>query len=282
VGGTGRSGTTVTGALIGAHPSRLLIRQEAKFHAAVGGLCDLVEGRTTLARFENLLANRWFDRGPNKGVHTFLKWDDIEAALVELRRSYRGDPYGAAASFTYRLLDPLAAAAGAPGWVEMTPTNASAGLALLRLFPDMRLIHMVRDGRDVACSVVRQAWGPNDPVKALDWWARRLERAFRATEKVPPDRVLYIQLEDLIARDRERQYRRLLAFLDLDDDPAMRAFFENRMHPDRAHLGRWRGDVPPDRLPAFEARYEALAATFAARHWPYHPEGSPQEPSAVS
>jgi hypothetical protein len=186
VGGTGRSGTTVLGALLGSHPTRLLIPQEAKFHSAVGGLCDLVEGRTTLAAFEDTLANKWFDRGPRSGLHRYLAWEDIEAALVELRTSLRSDPDRAAAAFTYRLLDPLAAAAGASGWVEMTPTNVLAGPTLLRLFPGMRLVHSVRDGRDVACSVVRQRWGATDLDDALEWWGRKLERPSPSPRRCRP------------------------------------------------------------------------------------------------
>ena len=282
VGGTGRSGTTILGGLLGSHPRRFVIPQEAKFHSAVGGLCDLVEGRTTLARFETQLADKWFDRGPRMGLHRFLEWAEIEAALVELRQALRSDPERAAAAFTYRLLDPLAARAGASGWVEMTPTNVLAAPTLLRLFPGMRLVHSVRDGRDVACSVVRQRWGATDLDDALDWWGRKLERAFAVTASLPPDRVLVVQLEDLVTHDREGQLKRLLAFLDLDDDPAVRAFFEDRMIPARAHSGRWRQDVPPERLAAFEAHYAALAAGLVNAGRPYHPDGHTRDASPAA
>ena len=60
--------------------------------------------------------------------------------------------------------------------------------------------------------------------------------------------------------DRAGEYDRLLAFLGLADDAAVRTYFDERVTADRAHIGRWRTDVPADRLAAFEARYETLAA----------------------
>jgi hypothetical protein len=136
----------------------------------------------------------------------------------------------------------------------------------------MKLVHAVRDGRDVACSVVRVHWGPKDFDVALDWWARRLERAFARSAAMPVDQVLVVRLEDLVAHDRERQYARLLEFLGLDDDPAMRALFESSMTPERAHIGRWRDEVPPGRLAAFVEHHRQLADHLVARGFPYRPE----------
>ena len=66
----------------------------------------------------------------------------------------------------------------------MTPSAALKGNTLYRMFPEMKLLHLVRDGRDVACSVLRMPWGPNDLDSALDWWARRLEQGFAATPAI--------------------------------------------------------------------------------------------------
>ena len=269
IGGTGRSGTTIIARLLGSHPGYYKTPTESRFISATGGLCDLAAGRTTLAAFREAVLGRWFDRGPTKGLHLVLGSEVIEAALPILGEGLDADPWAAARDFARRLLDPLALAAGAEGWIEDTPANAIAARKLLRMFPDMRLVHSVRDGRDVACSVVQFQWGPSDLEAALDWWARRLERGFRACDGLPQDRVLVVQLEDLVVRDRERQYRRLLAFVGLGDDPLMDGFFADVMDPRQAHVGRWINDVPSERRRAFEARYARLAAELVARGRPY-------------
>ena len=269
IGGTGRSGTTIAARLLGSHPAYYKAPTESRFISAAGGLCDLAAGRTTLAAFQEGVLGRWFHRGPTRGLHLVLGSGEIEAALPILAEGLHADPWAAARNFARRLLDPPALAAGAQGWIEDTPANTIAARKLLRMFPDMRLVHSVRDGRDVASSVVHFDWGPSDLDAALDWWARRLERGFRACDRLPQDRVLVIQLEDLVLRDRQRQYARLLEFVGLDDHPMMGSFFADVMDPRQAHVGRWANDVPSERREAFEARYARLAADIVARGRPY-------------
>ncbi len=272
VGGTGRSGTTITSGLLGRHPDLKRLRTETKFISSTGGLCDLVEGRTTVERFERRLYDQWFDRGEAKGLKVILERADIDAALAHLRTELDADPYAAAGAFAHRLLDPLAAAGNQRGWIEMTPSAALEGRRLLRMFPDMKLLHMVRDGRDVACSLLRMTWGPNDLHGGLDWWAERLERAFAACESLPADRVLVVRLEDLVVHGRDREYARILAFLDLDDAPRMRAFFDTQMPAEAMHAARWRGEVPPAMLPAFEDHYRRIVERLERLGYSYRAE----------
>lgn len=271
VGGTGRSGTTVTGKLIAAHPRYALIRVESKFISARGGLCDLALGATSIDVFEERVLGRWFRRHLEGGLFRIMDEATIEAALPRLRAQLPVNPWYACAEFAHTLLDPIAAQAGAEAWVDMDPGNVLRGEELLRMFPRMKLVHSVRDGRDVVASVMPLPWGPTDPDRALDWWHDKLERAFEATDRLPPDRVLTIEMEDLVARAREREYGRILAFLELDDDPLMRAYFEANVTEAKSHLSRWRRDLPADRLPAFEARHQRIAEQLIGRGRPYRP-----------
>lgn len=271
VGGTGRSGTTVTGRLIAAHPSYALIKVESKFISAPGGLCDLALAATDIDVFEDRILGRWFRPRLEGGLFRIMDEDTIRAALPALRERVGSEPWRAAAEFAHALLDPIAAAAGAEAWVEMDPGNVFRGEELLRMFPSMRLVHSVRDGRDAAASVTPLPWGPNDLDDALDWWAANLDRAFAACDRVPEDRVLVVQMEDLISRDRDAQYGRLLGILGVDDDPAMRAYFEEHVSEARSHIGRWRADVPVERLASFAAHHERLAAELRAHRRPYAP-----------
>jgi hypothetical protein len=54
------------------------------------------------------------------------------------------------------------------------------------------------------------------------------------------------------------------------------------MTPERAHIGRWRDEVPPDRLPAFVEHHRRLAEHLAAGGWPYRPEPDEAPPSAAA
>ena len=123
VGGTGRSGTTVTARLIGSHPTYFMFPTEVRFIAAKGGLCDLVAGNTDPRRFEKLLMGKWFQRDQG-GLHLFTDRANVEAVFRRHRAGLKSDPRAAAPAFTHDLLDPIAAARGATSWVEMTPPNA--------------------------------------------------------------------------------------------------------------------------------------------------------------
>jgi hypothetical protein len=139
----------------------------------------------------------------------------------------------------------------------------------------MRLVHSIRDGRDVACSIVPLHWGPTDVDDGLDWWATKVERGFAACDSLPGDRLLVMQMEELVERDREREYRRLLAFFGLQDDPSTHAYFDSDITPEKAHIGRWRHDVPPERQAAFDAHYHRLADELIQRGRPYVAGGRP-------
>ena len=278
VGGTGRSGTHVAAWLLGAHPANYRFPAELRFIAASGGLCDLVEGRTDLRHFEKRMLGRWFERLPRSDPDRSAQRATVEALLKKHRAGFRSEPWMAAAAFTHDLLDPLSVAAGATSWIEKTPANALAAPTLLRLFPEMRLVHCLRDGRDVACSVTIMRWGPTDVDEALDWWAGKVDAGLVACRALPTDRLHVVQMENLIEHDREREYARLLAFMGLEDHPAMRAYFDSDLTPERAHIGRWRSEVPAERLESFQAHYLQLAERLRARHGPYFAGAVDPEP----
>lgn len=131
-------------------------------------------------------------------------------------------------------------------WLDDTPYNLLRADRLLALFPDMKLIHIHRDPRDVLASYVRQDWGGDDLVAT----ARRLGNIFatwaRIREELPPSSYLEVAFEDL-ARSPQEQLTRMIAFIGLPDH----RFREDELaliDPDRAHIGRWKEDIPPEAL----------------------------------
>jgi hypothetical protein len=260
VGGTGRSGTTVTARIIGAHPAYDDFPIGVQFIVRTEGLGDLAAGRTSLAAFKQRFDAKWWPRLAEQPSSPVLDRQVADAALRQLQKDLVVDRWAAGRAFAHRMLDPLADAAGKPGWVEMTPGNALRARELLRMFPDARVVHVTRDGRDVACSVVGRGWGPEDLDEALDWWAERYAKAVEAMAALPAGRGLTLALEDLIVRDRAGSLSRLVRFLELDEAPAMREHFDTWVTEERAHLERWRTDVPPERRESFEAHYARLAA----------------------
>jgi hypothetical protein len=125
------------------------------------------------------------------------------------------------------------------GWVETTPDNVIRANQLLALFPSVKILHVVRDGRDVASSVARRTWGPNDPVSALRWWYQRMRRAYRTLAALPERGVLTIRLENLVTHSPDATYRQLIEYLGVTDQAEMRAFMNEQVTEGRMHGGRW-------------------------------------------
>ena len=269
VGGTGRCGTTVLGELIGQHSSYAFIPWEIKFHCHPRGLGGLLRGETSLEAFLLYMRDHWFPRYvpvwssddyvakwerlrgtefPNPRVRFDLPRERFDSLLDDFADDYRGDPHGASRSLVRSLLDPVARRGGRRSWAETTPSNGKYANTLGDAFPEMKIVHVFRDGRDVASSRLSRNRRPLAPDgrgefgRELRWWAKRLRLTDEAVRKLPPERALTLSFEGLVTTDRDASYRQLLDFLGVHDEPAMRGFFDTRLLPDAAHLGRWRED----------------------------------------
>ncbi len=268
IGGTGRSGTHALAHLLGRHSLLADVPIEARFHCNKRGMPDLLEGRITLQGYLAKLRGFWWHRvrvdGRPRGLYNLLRQAEFDAALERFEAAYAEDPVAGCRGLFLDLLWPVAERHGKPGLVEMSSHNVRASQTLLRLFPEASFIHALRDGRDSAASVTGKTWGPRRVGAAIGWWADRLraiEEGVRGNEdgaefSVPAESFRVVLLEDLVGFERDRTYESLLAFLGLEDEPDMHAFFDAEMTPEKAHLGRWREQLSaPGRL-IVQRRYE--------------------------
>jgi hypothetical protein len=260
IGGFGRSGTHAIGPLVGAHPRYHLIETEARFHAVKGGLPDLLAGRVELDSFLEGCRGVWWKRGfmRPQGLHRLVERDELERALTEFEAAYAADPWEAGRRLVRQVIEPKAKRAGKPSWVELTGRSILYAPTLLRLFPNARFINMVRDGRAVAGGHVKKIDMTDDPLEALEGWERMVRASHEAIRAVPERSVLVIHLDDLVARDREAAYRRVVEFLEVEDDAPMRRYFDKRISADRAHVGQWRERMPPPEARKVDRRYRKM------------------------
>ncbi|NWH09389.1 MAG: sulfotransferase [Alphaproteobacteria bacterium] len=128
-------------------------------------------------------------------------------ALWEFDPAYRFDdpgalpdrPAQAAALLTLDVVDQYAAGVGREGWevwVDHSPDNLRHINSLIAMFPNARFVHLLRDGRGVAASVLPLDWGPNMIVDAAEWWLHDVAIGL-AAERRFPDRVLLVRYEEL-------------------------------------------------------------------------------------
>jgi hypothetical protein len=161
-------------------------------------------------------------------------------------------------AFTEELFNTYARSQGRRGWVEMTPINVMSGAPhLARLFPELRLVNIFRDGRDVASSLISVGWMENAHA-ALSWWEERMLRGHEQCRSLPAGSLLTVRFERLLVDDREGVLEELLEFMGWEEDPAMRRFFERRMPPEEAHAGRWKNHFAGRERELVAAEYEAI------------------------
>lgn len=268
VGGSGRSGTTVVGRLIAQSDRYAYVPTEIRFHAEPRGLPGLLAGRVSVEDFVARLRTHWFRRaiaadhprghgGRARGLHKVIDEDGFEDAVARFEEGFADDPTGASRRLLEDVLAGVVAAAGKPSFVETTPDNALNAQTLTELFPDCRIVHSVRDGRDVAASIVGRRALDSMHV-ALHRWGVKMWRTHRWNPDLPRDRVMVLSLYDLASEDREASYARLLDFVGVEDTPPMRAFFEDAVSSDQAHPGRWRQGMSRDEQASIDEHYHAI------------------------
>ena len=160
---------------------------------------------------------------------------------------------GSQAEFVARFLAARLAQNGKRIWADKTPENIGRFDFVLRHFPSARLVHVIRDGRDVAASLRRQPWmklrdrsGPAALARCGAYWAERVAAGSRLRGH---PRYVEIRYEDLVRRP-EATLRGLLEFLGLDwSDRLLRAetaAAEAAAGPIFASsIGRWRHELSP-------------------------------------
>ena len=276
VGGTGRSGTHALARLLGHHSRFADVPIEARFHCNKRGIPDLLEGRVTLAGYLEKLRGFWWHRvrvdGRPRGLYNLLRRSEFDAACERLQAGYSDDPLAACRGLVLDLIGPVAERAGKPALVEMSSHNVKAAQTLLRMFPQARVIHALRDGRDSAASVTGKTWGPDSVAGAIEWWAERLraiETGVRGEEDgaayaIGPDRFQVVVLDDLVGAQRERTYEDLLAFVGVDDEPGIREYFETSVTAEAAHVGRWRTQLGSAGRFRVARRYERVLSALEA------------------
>ena len=295
VGGTGRSGTTVVGDLLGLHQDiRTSVPIEIKFLANKSGLLQLVFGRDTpdiekkialldlrsrLRRYKrkrekfkkiqveflDRIWNTWWDIDAppphGRGLQSGITKQQLEKLLATLIFELRINRVWAARRFMRNFISSQAAHRGQKYWVETTPLNIAQAERILKIFPNALFINMVRDPRDVIASLLTKNWGPTTALEGIEWIQKRLIDGYHALRTIPAKQQITIALEDLAINKREQSYQSLLTFLGLQDDPAMRAFFETELTPQAATSGRWKSEIAsPEFLSAYAELEKRLAA----------------------
>jgi len=205
--GATRSGTTLLRLMVDAHPE-VAIPSETHFVPDVIARC--VEGPVEADELTQIITNnrRWGDFG--------LREDELRERIAAI------DPLNAADA-TRAFFHLYAEKQGKIRWGDKTPGYIRKTRPIQRVLPEARFIHTIRDGRDVALSIIPLSFGPNTITEAAELWRKRVGWARYQSRGV--EHYTEIFYEDLIL-ETEKTLRQVCAFIDLPWNPAMLDYHE--------------------------------------------------------
>lgn len=279
--GCHRSGSTLLTLVLGAHPRVVSVGEFASFAEHALSVRD--ESRRCSCGAP--LADCEFWRAVSDRVEAGTGWNplreprrrplssaDLPSPVRLLLRAQewvgvepRGD--GAVIRSSLDIFDAALEEAHARLVVDATK-SAFRARAFLRERPtECLVLHLVRDGRAVARSLLGDARGTNrwasDVESAARHWSTEARRVIRALRSVPRDRQDTVQYEQFCRAPKET-LERICAFAGLPFDASMldfgsasqHVFAGNRMRlapgseirPDE----RWRNDFGPEEIAAFD------------------------------
>ncbi|MGZ4595700.1 MAG: sulfotransferase family protein [Actinomycetes bacterium] len=207
--GCPRSGTTMLGLMIHAHPrlamppeSRFLIKTWRRRHAF--GDLQTDEQRTALADEITRPGSMITELG-------FRKQQLVDAIL---------DAPPTIGSALGAVFQEYAKAHGKARWGDKRPIYFQEVDVLRRLFPDAQFIHVIRDGRANVESLKRMPWFPHSNVSAMSLWSWAETCMRRNLKRLPADTYHTIRYETLVS-DPKPVLQEMCAFLGEDFHEAM-------------------------------------------------------------
>lgn len=202
IGGCERSGTTLLASLFARSP-RVCVTPESQFKvdmhralfAASRTACweDVASFLHGDFRFQLwALPDDWL-----KALHGETNLGDVMAAIVNRYSIMQG-------------------ATQIPHfWIDHTPNNVEYAKTLAASFPEAKFLHIVRDGRAVAASVMPLDWGPNTILECATWWTAHLAYGLALERHFGQHRVRRVRFEDIVS-DPDRSIQELSTFLGID------------------------------------------------------------------
>jgi hypothetical protein len=208
--GCPRSGTTLLQLMLHAH-RRIAIPPETRF---------IVTAYTSRNKFGDLRieANRRALASFIVGKRQTLFYDlGLDAQEITEEIAAGPPTLGSALGTVFRA---YARRFGKPRWGDKRPGYYAYIPALMRLFPDAQLVHLIRDGRDCVASLKTMPWFKQEIYAAISTWREAIGNCRRAARTLPGDAYFELRYEQLVG-DPAEHLAALCEFLGEEYDPAM-------------------------------------------------------------
>ena len=224
--GAARSGTTLLRFMLDSH-SELAIPPETGF------LPELVKIDPAVKNWHETVL-QCLSQTPRESP----TWPDFQISVEEMRLALAGVPHGNAGEAARQFYRLYAKRFGKKRFGDKTPAYCRSMQAIEMLLPEAAFIHLIRDGRDVACSLRPLWFSPGQDWKVLaQRWCDDVNQARQAGRNCK--RYLEIHYEALL-ESPELTLRKICEHVKLRFEPAMLNYFERAPQRLAEHQGRTR------------------------------------------
>jgi hypothetical protein len=260
--GCSRSGTTLLRRIGDAHPELAIVREQHWLPRYWEWRIGITSAGTVKADLlDMLLADRRFAA--------------LDLPFKRVAKLVEGGPPIHYARLVTELFDLHGEVKGKPLVGEKTPKYVRYLPTLHSLWPHAKVVHMIRDGRDVTLSLLEwdkaernvgrfPTWEEDAVTTAALYWEWNVRLGRESGALLGPELYHELRYEPLVA-DPELECRTLCDFLALAYDPAMLRYHEGRTtskpglsakkawRPVTAGLRKWREQMAPGDVRRFEA-----------------------------
>lgn len=223
--------------------------------AEFGDLHDVKNREALIVSIEKFMRNAWLERDHDEWIPGLI------AAAPQLAEE-AGPSYASVMESVYKF---FAKQRGRERWGDKMATFRRCMPTLMELFPDARIVHIIRDGRDVASSLLPLSFGPNTAYVAAKKWRNFIESGLDYAAK-HPKHVYTVRYEDLID-DPEKYLREICDFVGEPFHEDMLNFHKSgtarvprkEIHGqltkpvNKERAARWKRDLSPGQVRVFEA-----------------------------
>lgn len=142
-------------------------------------------------------------------------------------------------------------------WLDDTPLNIVHAAELSEIFPEMKLIHIFRDPRDVVSSYITKQWGGDNWEQV----ARRVAGIYRqwhlVRKRLSSEQYIELSLESL-SENPKPVLQGICDHIGIE--------FEDRflkINLNKANSGRWKKEIPPKVLDAVDAQLGPFLSEYS-------------------
>lgn len=209
--GAPRSGTTLLQYMLRSHPTISLPTGESHF---IIPLYKNANNFGDLSQRENvkLVLQAMADQSAE-----FLYTDlhGLKFDIEELADEFFQDGRQSIRDVITGLFEKNSAGEGKQRWGDKTPYYVLHIPKILEWWPNAQIIHLIRDGRDVALSILERShdFGIYNFYIAAEQWQKYAETGRKLGKDIPPEQYLELRYEEIL-EDQAAAIRRVCEFLD--------------------------------------------------------------------